>query len=72
MILYFILSDTLPIQPQMNGNVGSARGQDRGQRAPAIHTVKEDPNMPDSDVIVRIFVALSPIKIFLGIYESGN
>ena len=33
-------------------NLGPMSGQDKGQRAPAIHTVKEDPNMPDSDVIV--------------------
>ena len=33
-------------------NVGPVPGRDKGQRAPAIHTVKEDPNMPDSDVIV--------------------
>ena len=60
MIFSFVLLDTLPIQPQMNGNVGSARGRDRAQRAPAIHTVKEDPNMPDSDVIVRIFLEHQP------------
>ena len=45
-----IFTDNIPGVRRMN--LGPMSGQDKGQRAPAIHTVKEDPNMPDSEVIV--------------------
>ena len=48
------LVDPVPEQRRMNGGFAPNQGRERGQRAPAIHTVKEDPNMPDSDVIVSL------------------